>query len=189
MVVTTSKALAASLPDAREQRSIAVLAGPHDPSDAEYRPGPLAASRYLVFRHPALSSQEAVALGDERARALSAESRPIPDSRWWNPPAVEGFAVADYEDPVSRLDAEFAGPRLAGLAPVGRTGFVIVIESLETDPLAPEFRLGSKLVRWGGVSALPSGLLALAAVGFDRLRRMRRARSRRPAAPRGGMRG
>jgi serine/threonine-protein kinase len=76
----------------------------------------------------------------------------------------------DYRDPAAERHPEFAGRWIAGFAPVGNTGIVVIVQTPH-DVLGLEAQFGGQMVMWTCVSAVPSGLLMLFAAWHQRRRR------------------
>jgi hypothetical protein len=102
----------------------AVLVAPTDPSSPIEQPLP----KYVMVVHPAYAHGDKPA-AFERPELVSPFDRACP--RDLSPPSDHGAArveVRQYLDPLGRIHPEFAGSHLAGLAPVGNTGFVVIVE-------------------------------------------------------------
>ena len=116
------------IPHIRDDRRIAVLVAPSDtarrPTDpVPARPPP----EYVILLHPALRSRDP-AMGVD-AQAIRGLARRRCD-REFSEAAFDDIEAQDdaYRDPLSARDAAYAGRWLAGFAPVGNTGFVVVVQ-------------------------------------------------------------
>ena len=169
-------------PDATQ--STIVLVAPRDHERGQSEPP----SPYLILRHPAFKDNpgEAVGMSSEIVRQV-VESGPYRDAagvdRLW--PASPGRAVLvdGYMDPVAQTHAKYAGRWSAGVAPVGDTGFVVIVQSHEEGVLGPELALTRRMVTWTLVSAVPGVLFVLLAGAYNGWRRRRRGRSRAQTPP------
>jgi hypothetical protein len=109
----------AHLGDSRRQ---AVLVGPLDtnPPNGEAADGTEKDS-YVVLLHPAYHH-------GEEAVPFPAEKLPT-----WQNDIIETTGDDNYFDPVSARHATYAGRWLAGFAPVGNTGFTVVVQERYVD--------------------------------------------------------
>ena len=170
--------------DPDEARSTIVLVAPRDRErDKEKPPFP-----YLILRHPAFRdhSGEAVGISNEVVRQV-VESGPHRDEgtvdQLWPASPRRAVLVDGYLDPVAQTHAEYAGRWSAGFAPVGDTGFVVIVQSQEEGVLGPELALTRRMVMWTLISGIPGLLFALFARAYARWRRRRRGRWRALASP------
>ncbi|MBV8882311.1 MAG: hypothetical protein JO332_20305, partial [Planctomycetaceae bacterium] len=127
--VTTDPTM--GLPNMHDERRKAVLIAPWDnerrPNDpVRETPAP----EYLILLHPAYTRGEGAVPFDKRwlpgryARRCEEELQaPAPQS-----PASKRRG---YVDPFGERAPEYAGPWLAGFAPVGNTGFIVLIQQRE----------------------------------------------------------
>jgi hypothetical protein len=163
-----------------DERSTAVLAAPRDAWDLGDEPtAPLREA--LILRHPAYTKAgEWRVLRDPQildvGRSVLADPRHV--EVWQDgPEASPGITIEDYEDPLGAGNPRFAGRRPAAFAPVGRTGFAVIVQSNERDPLLPMKALLAKLARWFGTAAAPSAALLLLAFWIARARGRRARRA------------
>jgi serine/threonine-protein kinase len=120
------------------------------------------AGKYVVVFHPAYRrGVEAVEFPDNSKfrpqRDLFGERQlDLPDPSLAIPPDD------DYRDPVAAVDKTYEGRWIAGFAPVGNTGFVVVVQQRFDDAVSLEASTFWRLALW---SALAS-LVALAILGI-----------------------
>jgi hypothetical protein len=141
--VTTDAAMGGVIiEDAR--RKVALIA-PRDIEDPEWdssrQPAP---GKAVIVFHPGYQrGTEAVQFPDEspiiaemaqaHANELDDSMRPIP-------------AVEDYEDPVASVLGEYTARWIAGFAPVGNTGFVILVQQRYDEALALDPSTSTRLI-------------------------------------------
>jgi serine/threonine-protein kinase len=100
------------------------------PLDANYPPGQRrsypADAHHVVVLHPSYRhGQAALVWNDAR---LDARTRPHAGEDLT--PRGEAWPLGSvYFDPIGRRDRRYAGPWLAGIAPVGHTGFFVLVQS------------------------------------------------------------
>ncbi|AUX45280.1 uncharacterized protein SOCE26_067610 [Sorangium cellulosum] len=141
------------------------------------RGGPLPASDdYTVLIHDGLGYGESAALRSATLSTLlpapAAASTPALDQLRL-PPPDRVAAVADWRDPLAERDpAKYGGVWLAGLAPVGHTELVVVVQSRADEATALDADPRLRLVAWSGVAV---ALLGLAFAATAARRRQRRA--------------
>ncbi len=160
--------------------STTVLAGPRDRGrDHDHEPDP----SHVILLHPHYRYGEADPLVSPEVEWLDRASRGKPriEEPLRLPPSTRMTASDDYRDPAAGRHSEYGGRWLAGFAPVGNTGFVVIVETPYAVVLASEMAFGGRLVQWACISAVPGALLVLLAAWHRR----RRAR---PPTPRGGPR-
>ena len=157
--------------------SAAALVGPRDVDRNGARETP-----YMVLLHPEFDYGEAVPLASpevawlDRAGQAARAASPL-----HLPPAARMTASDDYRDPAAEEHPNFAGRQLAGFAPVGNTGYVVVVQTPYADVLASELQIGGRLIRGAVVSAVPGLVL----MGFAAWRPRRRRRAVPLPAPPG----
>ncbi|HSU40119.1 MAG TPA: hypothetical protein VLJ38_11135, partial [Polyangiaceae bacterium] len=153
----------------KDTHAVAVLVAPHGRERHDPQPKP----SFLILRHPAYSRYgEAVPTdGPELRRLASVQPATLLGRERWGLPRRDLAANRDYRDPVAERYSAYVGHWIAAFAPVGNTGFVVVVQTLETDALKPIRTFGVGLAKAGGLSLSP-GLLLLAA-GVARSRRGR----------------
>jgi eukaryotic-like serine/threonine-protein kinase len=142
---------------------VTVLLGP----DEDTGTGQGAAERSAEFTflvHPSLRSGEHRRLDHASAAQLAAAFRSsvAPDAQF-APSHVPPLTRDDYRDPM------LGGRWLAAFAPVGGTGYAVLVQSRETDVLSPTERLRQRLALGFGL-----GLALLAAALWALLRRTSR---------------
>ncbi|MFP2932248.1 hypothetical protein ACLESO_45250 [Pyxidicoccus sp. 3LG] len=130
------------------------------------RPGGELPSRevYSVLVHEGLGRGMPATLEPQTARQL-AQALPEPSSHGEEQfllPSAEGRVLEGYRDPVS---AE-PGSWLAAFAPVGNTGFAVIVQSRENAVLAVNAVLARRIAWWSLPFALGGALVWLAFWGF-----------------------
>jgi serine/threonine-protein kinase len=125
VAVTTDPTL--GIPHMLSERRKVVLVGPGDPSEPHKMPQP----EFVVLVHPAMQPAQSAVPFDRtqfpadfprtcRQEFVSNDARP-----------TSALKKRDYRDPYASRDPEYDGPWLAGFAPVGNTGFVVVVQQKE----------------------------------------------------------
>ena len=94
--------------------------------------------------------------------------------RWLDPAPITDDA---HRDPVRGYEGRW----LAGFAPVGDTGFVVIVQTRYDAAVAPNARLWPSFGRRAGVFLLAALLLAGVLLGITRLLQHRTRRPRRLA--------
>jgi len=164
--VATSAKLGSLAFDDRE--NVRALAGPRDIERNQTAPP----SPYMVLLHPDYAYGEADPLTNEQVQALEMASRgalrlerplQLPD-----PSLVT--SSDDDRDPAAERHSRYAGRWLAGFAPVGNTGFVVIVQT-PYDVLRFEAQFGGQLALWVCLSAIPGVILMLIAAWHQRRRR------------------
>ncbi|HEY3446375.1 MAG TPA: serine/threonine protein kinase [Myxococcales bacterium] len=162
--VGTSSALGAlDLGDPNDRRRLGVLVGLRDNDRATAR-APLP-QEYLVLLHESLEHGRAVPMP---AGSLQL-SRDLGSDSFAAPPAERAVRLEDHRDPMTG----FEGRWLAGMAPVGSTPFLVLVQTSDDAVLDINKTLWSWLT-WGG-AGLACGLAALAAALWLARRLARRA--------------
>lgn len=117
------------LPNLQDPRRKATLVGPFDPGRIE---GDLPGStpEWLMLVHEGMKpGDSALPVRDPVLKELGGRRCPRelsnPDSRRLS------YQDAGYEDPYRERDADYSGRWLAGYAPVGNTGFVVIVQQRE----------------------------------------------------------
>ncbi|WP_437973298.1 hypothetical protein WMF11_30825 [Sorangium sp. So ce295] len=94
------------------------------------------------------------------------------------PPPDRVASVDDWRDPLAERDpAKYGGVFLAGVAPVGHTDLVVIVQSRADEATALDADPRLRVVAWSGVALTLLGL-AFAAVSAARRRRRRLAYER-----------
>ena len=83
------------------------------------------------------------------------DSQPLADSRLLISP------VDNYTDPVSSVAKEYAGRWIAGFAPVGNTGFVVVVQQRFEDAVSLESSTLWNLALWSVLASLVAAVILL----------------------------
>lgn len=175
-VTTKSKLGSLGIDDGQ---NLAVLAAPQDPSgwtpwiQPTSRPDP---PEYVILSHPLFADGQHRALDNDQVRTLGRDSQENEKhiERWWELPSSRRVTSSDdYEDPLGSgyrdertgaeiaADPRYAGRRQASFAPVGHTGFVVIVRAKETDAMRDEWELIRRLLRWAALAAVPGLLLVL----------------------------
>lgn len=185
--------LVAAVPTARtlgslvvhDTHSITVLAAPRDRN----RDSPLPVSSHLLFLHPEYASGEATPIDNGEVRRLdevSRDERKRIDQPLGLPPPNLVLSSDDYEDPVGKgntdpklgtvkpADERYAGRYLAGFAPVGNTGFVVIVQTRADEAMSEVKTFAIRFTKWTGIASAPGVALAIVAAGLGRRRRIRR---------------
>jgi hypothetical protein len=153
--------------------SIAVLVAPRDRDRNEPRPE----FPYVILRHPAIEYGEGIGMDNEQVRKVSeADLGSEERTEWQLWPADPGRVTSSdkYEDPVAKARPEYAGRWLSGFAPVGNTGFVVIVQTREAEATS-EMNLVWQLAKWAGISSIPAALILLFTAWSGR--RLRSARA------------
>jgi hypothetical protein len=121
---------------------------------------------YVVILHDGLTHGAGIAVDSPRLRELRTTRMERNQLRWIDPEPITDDA---HHDPVPG----FEGRWLAGFAPVGDTGFVVIVQTRNDAALGPNTRLLRRLVAWGGCAAFLVWLAACGTLlwGFVRGRR------------------
>ncbi len=168
-VAADAKLLSPALDSAQ---SVTVLAAPRD---LERRPEPGARLPYLILRHRALDPGASIGTADEQVRRVG-ESEPDGDRDPLWPAALERLeSTHDYIDPVGEINADYIGKWSTGFAPVGSTGWVVIVQSQDAETMKPELTLVRQLAKSIAISAIPGVLLVSFAALYSRRRRLRPA--------------
>lgn len=137
-------------PDEVRHRT-AVLVAPRDRTRSEAgQPEP---GGYIILLHEALGHGESQPLDGGLARELDEVRTSLPrteDEQLRMPEPWPTVTVAEYRDPLAASE----GPWLAAFAPVGYTGFVVIVQTPADAALAMDKVLARRLVLWGGVPFL-----------------------------------
>jgi serine/threonine-protein kinase len=119
------------LPDIHDERRKTVLIAPWDPErgpNDPLRQGP--PPDYLLLLHPAYRPGEDALAFDRSSLPVQFIQR-CGEELLPPPRSATGAKKRAYVDPYGVRDPNFAGSWLAGLAPVGNTGFVLIIQQRE----------------------------------------------------------
>jgi eukaryotic-like serine/threonine-protein kinase len=140
-----------------DTQRIAVLVAPRDRERAEIAP----ATPYLILRHPAYEYGEAIGMDGEHIRKLDERSRD-PSLRLERPLGLPRPDLVtssdDYRDPVAARHPEYSGRWIAGFAPVGNTGFVVIVQSQADGDWKPVW----SLLQCTALAATPGVVLLIA---------------------------
>ena len=115
-----------------------------------------------------------------RGSATRAPTTGASNGRSGFPGRIGSRRATATRNPVAAKHPEYAGSWLAGFAPVGNTGYVVIVQTREDDALESELSLARQLAKWAGISASPGLLVVLLAAWHLRARtartRLRRGR-------------
>lgn len=146
-------------------QSVAVLVAPRD---RERDSDPRTEFPYLILRHPAFADGEAVEMASEQVRLVAGAD---PELDQWLPAPNRMATIDGYIDPVAMVHPDYAGSWSAGFAPVGNTGFVVIVQSREDETMKAEMALVRQLAKWTAISTIPGVLLVSFAALYSRRRR------------------
>jgi hypothetical protein len=167
--IATDSALG-SLRLRQKGRQMAVLVGLRDRTRTEALAGAALPQEYMVLIHDKLAHGKAVPISGPRLRELAQyateHSKERRDQFHYAGPN-QTLADDAHQDPV----AGFEGRWLAGFAPVGETGYVVIVQTRYEDAVEVPQRAFWRLVGWcGAVFTLGLGIVLLTArlVGLRR---------------------
>ena len=123
--MTTSPHL--GIRDLIDERLKVALVAPGDPSDPPPRTGPPLPD-YLIVVHPALAQKEPAVNFNLPLDLQSASARECPNDLLEPNPGAEPYKLVQHRDPVGAENPDYVGDWLAAFAPVGRTGFVVIVQ-------------------------------------------------------------
>jgi hypothetical protein len=152
------------LDSASEAGPMAVVVAPRDRS----RDTTKGEGDYVVLLHEGLPHGAELVIDSPRLRELRATRTERNPLRW---PAPEPITDDAHRDPVPG----FEGRWLAGFAPVGDTGFVVIVQTRRDAAVEPNARLSRRLASRTGVVLFAWTALCTAIVWFC-LRRWRNVR-------------
>lgn len=159
-VVATSFPTAAALLQLNlsDEKRVVALIAPLDSNPRDAGPWLVPTDERVVLIHPAYSpGDEPVAF----ATGLLPTHAPGPGQSPLVPPEDDHTVptLTDYRDPVAQRDSRYAGRWLASFAPVGRTGYYVVVqERADADPIFWLIVLGSAATVLFGGTLLYTGL-------------------------------
>ena len=146
----TLGSLRLSDPDEARHRT-AVLVAPRDRNRSEA--GQPAPGGYIILLHEALGHGESLPLDGGLARELDEVRSSLPRAEGEQlrmPEPWPTVTLAEHRDPLATRE----GPWLAALAPVGYTGFVVIVQTPADAAFEMDRTLARRLVLWGGVPFL-----------------------------------
>jgi hypothetical protein len=140
---------------------MAVIVAPRDRSRASTE----GEGDYVVILHDGLTHGAGIAMDSPRLRELRA-TRTEPNQRLW----IDPDPITDdaHRDPVPG----FEGRWLAGFAPVGDTGFVVIVQTRHDAALKSNTRLSRRLT-WGVIAVILAWLAACGTFLWVHVRRRR----------------
>jgi hypothetical protein len=114
-------------------------------------------ARAVILFHPGYKQRGAVALDypSPIGTARAAHARELDDSQIEIPPSD------DYADPVATLDPEYAGRWIAGFAPVGNTGFLVVVQERYEEALELKPSTWRNLILWSLVVVILAAVMVV----------------------------
>ncbi len=129
VAVTTDPTL--GVPHIQSQQRKVVLIGPWDPSPPNKLLPTERPPEFVVLLHPSMvPGQEAVPL--DRGMLPAGFPRTCDHELSLNDTRpAKTLMKSDYRDPFASRDPQYRGRWLAGFAPVGSTGFVVIVQQLE----------------------------------------------------------
>jgi hypothetical protein len=152
------------LDPASEEGQMAVVVAPQDRS----RSSTDEEGTYLVILHEGLPHGAGVVIDSPRLRELRAPRAEREQLRWIDP---EPIIDDNHRDPVRGYEGRW----LAGFAPIGDTGFVVIVQTRYDAAVAPNARLSRRLA-WGMSIALVAWIALCIAGGWLVRRRLAQAR-------------
>jgi serine/threonine-protein kinase len=153
-------------------QNITALVGPRDHEREDQPDG-----SHWILVHPDYVEGEADPLTNPQVELLERASRGalrVEQSLGLPAPSLVQSSD-DYRDPTATRHPKYAGRWLAGFAPVGNTGLVVVVQTEYDLPPRFETQFGRQLALWAVLSAAPGALLMLFAAWHRRRRSARRA--------------
>lgn len=150
-VITGSKVAASTLDLPRTQRSdasgqLTVLLGPFEGERRGARK-PSGPSGFTLLAHPRLARGQKEMLDSTLSAELTRAFRAPADARQFELVTALAFQRADYEDPL------LGGRWLAAFAPVGATGYVVLVQTRESVAIRPSNGLVRIAVGLAGFAA------------------------------------
>jgi hypothetical protein len=140
---------------------MAVIVAPRDRS----RTTTEGEGEYVVILHDGLTHGAGIAMDSPRLRELRATRTERNQLRWIAPDPITDNA---HRDPVPG----FEGRWLAGFAPVGDTGFVVIVQTRHDAALKSNTRLSRRLT-WGVIAVILAWLAACGTFLWVFIRRRR----------------
>ena len=131
---------------------------------------------HLILLHPDYKYGEADPLTSAEVEWLDRASRGAAriEEPLQLPPPSRMISSDDYRDPAAAQYPAYGGRLFAGFAPVGNTGFVVIVQTPYDVLLEDEMKFGGHLIRWACISAVPGALLMLFANWHPRRRKKAR---------------
>ncbi|WP_437950166.1 protein kinase [Sorangium sp. So ce296] len=174
-IATDSRLGALQLSDGRR---FAALAARRDRERGESAP---ASDELTVLVHDGLEHGEGAALRSATLSGLlpaPVTGAPALGQLRLPPPELVA-SVDDFRDPLAERDpVKYGGAFLAGIAPVGHTDLVVIVQSRADEAVALDADPRLRLVSWSGVALALLGLAFAAASAARRRRRRRMADER-----------
>jgi serine/threonine-protein kinase len=144
-----------------DQRRKVVLIGLEDPNSPEGAGSVTRLGSYVILRHPAYHrGAPALSVPGQWLRAVdrsrhSNEFRVTDPERDTDP---EQAIDLDYRDPLGDRAPAYAGRWLAGFAPVGNTGLVVLVQQRYDATVEPDQSLTRSLSLWGAIASCLSAI-------------------------------
>jgi hypothetical protein len=139
-----------------DQRRKVVLIGREDLNPPQGAVSVARPSSYVILRHPAYHhGAPALSVPGQWLRAIDRprhgnEFRLTDPERDTEP--EQGIDL-DYRDPLGGRDPAYAGRWLAGFAPVGKTGLVVLVQQRFDATVEPDRSLTLSLSLWGAIAS------------------------------------
>ena len=106
----------------------AVLLAPWDRNRYEWEPDAGPMTDYLLLLHPGYRKRGEEAVGIDPSKLPQIGARRCGEELEPAFSTINSGRIPDYSDPFSDRDPAFGGRWLAGFAPVGNTGFFVIIQ-------------------------------------------------------------
>jgi serine/threonine-protein kinase len=156
------------------ERRIAVLVGRQDTNPQEEPAATEPPVRHLILLHPAYHKPGEVALEIASPALEKVRPRRHDPLEELRPPGPEATAATDeqYVDSVgAALEPAYAGRWLAGLAPVGNTEFVVIVQQRYDEAIGTDRTVTLALLLLGGVALALAVFLVGALIRYGVQRR------------------
>jgi len=127
--VTTDPTL--GIPHMHEEQRKVVLVAPWDPSPPNDRRREGAVPEFVILLHPAMTPAHAAPAFDKRMFPCRFPRSCDMEFATTDTLPVSALARRDYVDPFGSADARGGKSWFAGFAPVGNTGFVVIVQQRE----------------------------------------------------------
>ncbi len=146
---------------------MAVVVAPRDRSRATTE----GEDEYVVILHNGITHGAGIVMDSPRLRALRTTRTERNQLRWIDPEPITDDA---HRDPIPGYEGRW----LAGFAPVGNTGFVVIVQTRHDAAVEPNARLSRSFARRAGAVIFAGILLSGLILWIHRLRQRRSKRTR-----------